>query len=506
MRTVFRQITVVAMDDGHGSVPFVADVVTDGSTIVEVGSGVEDRPGDVVIDGTDRLLMPGLINAHTHSWEALFRGRYDNLPLELWMLLSYPILGVEPLSAELIRLRTLLVAVESLRNGVTCLLDDVIEMPGQSLEALGAVFGAYDEAGIRASISGNMVDRRYIDTLPFVDELIPAPLLAEARRVAPPTAKDFIEFATEAIARFDGGPDARLRYAIAPSGPQRCTDELFQAADDLSRHHDTTFHVHVLETKVQAVTGQELYGETLVAHLDAIGVLSERLTIAHGIWLTDDDIGLMATSGASVAHNPISNQKLGAGIVAWRKLLDAGVNVALGTDGLSSNDSARMFDVMKSAALLQKVTTPDYTTWPTATEVLHAATRGGAHSVRAENRLGAVEAGRAADLVVLDMTTASFTPRNDIANHLVYLENGSSIELVMVDGEVVVRDGRCTRIDEHAILAELRAAAPELLQRHAEIEKTNAALLPHVAEIHRRCCATPIGLNRYAGDEQAWVR
>lgn len=506
MRTVFRQITVLALDDEHGCVPFVADVAVDGPLIAGVAPAIAVSPGDVVIEGKDRLLMPGLINAHTHSWEALFRGRYDNLPLELWMLLAYPVLGVQPLPADLIRLRTLLVAMESLRNGVTCVLDDVIETPYQSLEALGAVFGAYDESGMRASCSGNMVDRHYIDTLPFVEELIPAPLLEQARRLPPQTAKGYIEFATEAIERFDGGPGARLRYAIAPSGPQRCTDELFGAANELSLRHDTTFHVHVLETKVQAITGQEFYDETLVRHLDSIGVLSDRLTIAHGIWLTDDDIARLARAGASVAHNPISNQKLGAGIAPWRALLDAGVNVALGTDGLCSNDSARMFDVMKAAALLHKVTTPDYAAWPTAAEVLHAATRGGARSVRAERHLGAVEEGRAADLVVLDLTTAAFTPLNTIANHLVYLENGSSIELVMVDGEVVVRDGRCTKIDEDAVLSELRAASPELLRRHAKIEATNAAYTPHVAQIHRRCCATPLGMNRYSGDESAWLR
>lgn len=506
MRTLFRQITVLGLDDVHGSRPYTADVVVDGGVISEIAPSIPYASADAVIEGTDRLLMPGLVNAHTHSWEALFRGRYDNLPLELWMLLSYPILGVEPLPPEIIRLRTLLVAMESLRNGVTCVLDDVIEMPGQSLDALGAVFGAYDEAGIRASCSGNMVDRNYINTLPFVDELIPRELLDQARSTTPTTAKEFIEFAETAIERFDGGPGARLRYAIAPSGPQRCTDELFEAANDLSARFDTTFHVHVLETKVQAVTGHEFYGETLVEHLHNIGVLSDRLTVAHGIWLTDNDIRLLADSGASVAHNPISNQKLGAGIAPWRKLLDAGVNVALGSDGLCSNDSARMFDVMKSAALLHKVSTPDYTNWPTSTEVLHAATRGGARSVHAENQLGAIEVGRAADLVMIDLTTASFTPLNDIANHLVYLENGTSIEMVMVDGEVVVRHGRCTKIDEGAVLAELREVAPELLRRHGEIEAINAAFMPHVAEIHRRCCATPLGINRYSGAESGWVR
>ena len=158
MRTLLRDITVIAMDDEHGSEPFTADVLIDGDRIAELAAPgtVARLPGDTVIAGRDRLVTPGLINAHLHSWEALFRGRYDNLPLELWMLLSYPILGLNPLPERLIHLRTLMVAIESLKNGVTCVLDDVIESPGQSLEALGTVFDAYEQAGIRANCSGNI--------------------------------------------------------------------------------------------------------------------------------------------------------------------------------------------------------------------------------------------------------------------------------------------------------------------------------------------------------------
>lgn len=502
--TLFRGVLLVAMDDEHGSAPFRTDVLVEGDRISAVGRDLPVPDGARVVPGQDRLMIPGLVNAHLHSWEAFFRGRYDNLPLELWMLLSYPILGLTPLSERLIRLRTMLVGIESLKGGVTCLVDDVIESPGQSLSQLEAVFGGYRELGIRANVSGNIVDKFFTDTIPYADEVLPRELLQQVRSTAPRDGLEYLEFSREALARFHG-LDGLLRYVVAPSGPQRCTDELLVAADSLSKEFDTTLHIHVLETKVQAVTGREFYGRTLVGHLDALGVLTDRMTLAHGIWLTDQDIALLAAAGSSVAHNAISNQKLGAGIAPLRALLAAGVNVALGSDGLCSNDSARMFDVMKAAALLQKVTTPDYTQWPTAHEILWAATRGGARSARLTDEIGAIEPGRKADLVLLDMRTVNFTPLNDVRNHLVYCENGASIEQVMVNGSLVVDGGRCTTVDEQAVLAEIRELAPELLARHTEVERANAIFAPYFAAIHRRCCAQPLGINRYAGDERTWT-
>lgn len=504
MTTLFRNALVVTMDDVHRSNPFRADVLVIDDRIAAVGPDLEVTPETEVIDCTDRLIMPGLVNSHVHSWEALFKGRYDNLPLELWMLLSYPILGLKPMSERLVYLRTLLVGLESLRGGVTCLLDDVIEMPTQSLGALDAVFRGYEDIGIRANCSGNIVNRPYIDSIPFAEEMLPADLIAQARATTPRSTEEYLVFSKEALSRYDGRA-GRLRYVVAPSGPQRCTEDLFIAADALSQAHDTTFHVHVLETKMQAVTGRHMYGKTLVEYLDSLGVLSDRATLAHGIWLTDSDIIRLGEVGASVAHNPISNLKLGSGIAPWRALRDAGVNIGLGSDGLSSNDSARMFDVVKSAALLHKVTQPEYTTWPTADEVLWAATRGGATSARLGAQVGAIEAGRKADLVLLDLRSVNFTPVNDLAQHLVYVENGESITEVWVNGQPVVRDGRCLLIDERAVLDEVRELGGAYLSEFAEVEKLNRAFEPHFRQIYQRCCAEALDINRFSDDDRAWV-
>jgi 5-methylthioadenosine/S-adenosylhomocysteine deaminase len=503
MSLLIRNATILAMDGAHGSAPFTGDILVRGDRIAAVGHNVPVPEGAQVIDGTDKLVTPGLINGHLHSWEAMFKGRYDNLPLELWMLYSYPILGCTPLDARLIYLRTMLVGIESLKNGVTCVVDDIIEMPGQSMEALSAAFQAYDDLGMRANVSGNIMNKPFTDTIPYANEILPKKLLAEVNKLTPPTTEDFLSFSKEALSRFQD-KNGRLRYVIAPSGPQRCTDDLLAAAHDLALKHGTPYHIHILETKTQAVTGREFYGKTLIRHMHDIGALSERTTIAHSVWVTDDDIELMGKARCSVAHNPISNQKLGAGIAPFRKLLDAGVNVALGTDGICSNDTARMLDVMHVAAILHKVTSPNYKLWPTADEVLRAATIGGARSAMIHDQVGSLEVGKKADLVIFDTKSINFTPLNDLRNHVVYCENGSSITTVIVNGEVVVKDGSLTRVNETALLHELRSYLPEFQKHHAQVEALNREFEPYFAQIHRRCCEQDVGINRYSSSENEW--
>ena len=266
----------------------------------------------------------------------------------------------------------------------------------------------------------------------------------------------------------------------------------------------TPYHIHILETKTQAVTGREFYGKTLIRHMHDVGALSERTTIAHSIWVTDEDIELMGKARCSVAHNPISNQKLGAGIAPFRKLLDAGVNVALGTDGICSNDTSRMLDVMHVAAILHKVTSPNYKLWPTADEVLRAATIGGARSAMIHDQVGSLEVGKKADLVMFNTKSINFTPLNDLRNHVVYCENGASITTVIVNGDVVVKDGSLTRVNEASLLDELRSYLPEFQKHHTQVEALNREFEPYFAQIHRRCCEQDVGINRYSSSESEW--
>jgi cytosine/adenosine deaminase-related metal-dependent hydrolase len=247
-----------------------------------------------------------------------------------------------------------------------------------------------------------------------------------------------------------------------------------------------------------------MYGRTMAEHLAAVGALDRRTTFAHGIWLTESDIALLGSTGASVSHNPLANLKLGAGVAPYRMLLDAGVTVGLGSDGLC-NGSARLLDVIRLAALLHNVSTPDYGRWPTVSEVLTSATAGSAKSTLVDGVTGTIEVGKAADLVIYDLTGIPFTPLNDLRNHLVFSEDGSSIETVIVDGRVVLDQGKITTVDEAGLLAQFRELAPPVLAQHVAVEQDNAQFHAPVAEIHKWTSAQPSDVNRYTQSPQAWA-
>jgi 5-methylthioadenosine/S-adenosylhomocysteine deaminase len=499
MTTFIKGATILAMGGPHGAEPFKGDVLVEADRITAIGTVVQAPTHATIIDGAGKLVMPGLMNAHLHSNEALFKGRYDNMPLEVWMLYSYPLLAAKRLPERLVYLRSMLVAIESLKTGVTCLTDDLYESPKAEMELLGAAFQAYDDIGIRATVSAHVVDKNFLDTIPFTREMVPQHLQDEVNKLSPPTVNDYVDFVKQAHDRYHGR-SGRLRFMLAPSAPQRCTPELMLASNDLAKEWGVPFHTHIVETKVQGVTGPVLYGKSLMRYMHELGLLNPWTTIAHSIWVSEDDIALMGAAGVSVVHNTISNQKLGAGIAPVRRLLDAGVNVALGSDGICSNDTPRMFDVMKAAGLAHKINNPDWSRWLTASEVLQACTLGGARSALIEKEIGSLEVGKKADLLILNMHTVNFAPLNDVRNHLVYCENGSSIETVMVNGEVVVQDGQLTKVNEKALLAELRALMPEFQAYTRGVEAANQQFESAFADIIRHCYGTDLGFTRWASD------
>ncbi|QHC60134.1 amidohydrolase [Rathayibacter sp. VKM Ac-2760] len=499
MPLLITDAAVVTMDAVSGAVPITASIRIVDDVITAIGPGLEPEPGDEVIDGRDRLVTPGFVNAHTHSWEYLYKGRYDNLPLELWMLLSYPILGDSRVAPDLVRLRSSLFALESLKAGVTTLVDDVLENPDQDAEQLAAVFDAYDEIGIRANISGHVISRPFFETMPFVAEYLPAEILDSVRAAARPTTEGYLDFSRTAFATQHGRGGGRLRYMVAPSAPQRVDADLLVGATELALEHGAECHVHVLETKTQLVTGEEFHGSTLVEYMARIGALSTNTTFAHGIWLTDSDMAAIAAAGTSVSHNPISNLKLGSGIAPWRALHDAGVNLGLGTDGCSSSDSPRMLDVVKAAALLHKVTDPDLTTWPTVAEVLTAGTIGGARSAVLGDVTGSIEVGKQADLVLFDLETLAFTPRQRLENQLVYSENGSSIDTVIVAGRIVVVGGESTTVDEAALRADLAVQLGEIVARQDALDRSNGVLTEPFRRMHERAMRRAAPIDRFSG-------
>ena len=400
-----------------------ADVRIEGNRIAEIGPGLEPGPSDDVLDAHDRLIVPGLVNAHIHSWELPFKGRYDNLPLDQWSLFAYPPFGYEPLPARLVYLRSLMAAIESLRGGVTTLVDDLPELPGQTIESLGAAVEAYADSGIRASVSGNVTTSRSRGT--------------SVRRGADPrggarpgrggpfaSAGEYLDFCREAIDRFHD-PEGRIRFVIAPAAPRAVHADLLTGASELARASGVAFHVHVLETFVQSQADDLYFGRSFVRYLDDLGCLHDGTALIHCVWVSQDDIEVMAASGCSAVHNPISNLKLGAGIAPYRRLVDAGIPVGLGTDGLSTSDSLRLLDVVRTTALLHKVTTLDYAEWPTAVDALRSATTGGARVALVDDQVGSLEPGKRADLLVFPTSPPSTSCRSGgRSTTLVYCEDG----------------------------------------------------------------------------------
>ena len=494
---------VLTFDDHETAYP-EGDILVEGDRIKAVGPKLQRPPGARVIDGRGRLVMPGLVNAHMHSDETLFRGLLDNMPLEVWMLYSLPPIGYGPVPERLIYLRTLLGAIEALQSGTTTIQDDVSEAPRATLDGSQAVLRAYRDIGIRASIACNMTDKTYHEKLPYVAGLLPDSEMDAIRATPAQPAAELLALAETLLDTWHGR-DGRILIALSASAPQRCTDDFILALDDLSRRWKTPLLTHVLETKTQLVTGQEFYGKTIVAHLADLGVLSDRMTIAHGIWLTEGDIALLAAARTAIAHNPISNLKLGSGLLRLEAARRAGVPLCLGTDGSSSNDTFNVFEVMKCAALIHKISSPVSRTWPSARDVLAMALRGGARSVLLHGQVGVLAPGALADIVLLRLNEPAFVPLHDPANHLVYCESGRDVDVVLVGGNVVVEHGRVTTIDAGVVYTEIAELMPGFMQMLERAYAVSRRLEPVLRQVYERCQRQTSEMNRFATPPSEWA-
>jgi 5-methylthioadenosine/S-adenosylhomocysteine deaminase len=464
----------------------------DAGRIVAVGAGLE---GDEVVDCTRLAVVPGAINSHCHSNENWFRGLWDNLPLEPWMLFSYPVLSAPAQSPEEIYVRTLLGGIEMLRSGATCVVDFLYELQGFSDESLEAVVRAYRDLGLRALIALAIADRAYHETVVLDAGLVDAELIARLEREKPPSWEETEAFVRHAVERFHR-PDEGISICPAPSGPQRCTDELLAGTAALADELDLAVHIHVLETRMQALSGRRMYGKTLPEHLDSLGFLSPRVSFEHGIWLTPSDIELVRDRGVTIVHNPVSNLKLGSGIAPVPQLLRAGVNVALGTDGMCSNDGNDMYASVKTAALLHKAWATDYEEWLGAAEAWQMATAAGAAAAGDRDGLGRIEPGRRADVVLLDLDSLPFTPLNDPLRQVALGSTSWAVRSVVVGGRFVLRDGELAGIDERAVLAQARELGAEIVSRHDEAFAVGQELLASVRAGWLEAMREDVGVER----------
>ena len=437
-----------------------ADVLIDGGTIREIGRDLVLPEGAAVIDGRDRLLVPGLVNAHTHAHGALGKGMVpDRAPLEVWLAWSGAALG--PRGAEEKYLSAQLSAIEMVHKGCTAAYDMCVEYPAPTVDGVRAVAQAYADVGMRAVVAPMMADRTLWQALPGLLDAVPEPMRANVDKLRTAPYEASVAAGRE-ILRTWPFDRARVRPALGPTIPLHCSDEFLTACRDLAREFDVGLQMHLAETRSQALLGRQKYGRTLTAHLESLGLLGPRFSGAHGVWLERDEIRRLADAGAAIAHNPLSNLRLGSGIAPVRLMRALGLRVGIGTDSTSTSDTQNMFEAMRMATYLTRVQAEPPEQWLGSDETLAMATTGSAGVLGMADRIGRLTPGHAADIVFLDLTFIGYVPLNDALLQLVCAESGAAVEKVMIDGRLVMSDRKLLTVDEEKVRHNAEAAAERL--------------------------------------------
>jgi 5-methylthioadenosine/S-adenosylhomocysteine deaminase len=383
------------------------------------------------MDASGRLIMPGLINAHTHAPMTLFRGIADDLPLETWLYKYIWPAEAKWLSPDFVRLGTQLAAAEMIRSG-TILFCDMYFFEDDIAEAC-------KEAGIRVVIGEALVD------FPTANCKTP---------------EDQLKYTEYLLSQWHN--DSLVIPSVQPHSPYAASAELMQRAKALADEYGVPYLLHVSETRSEVQESMEKYGRTPVARLADLGLLGPSTVAIHGVHLTDEDIELLAQYDVGVVHCPESQLKLASGFTPVPKLLEAGVKVGLGTDGAASNNDLDMFGEMGTAARVHKVMAGDPTVVH-ARQALSMATLEAARVLGLEKRLGSLEVGKRADLIVLDLDVPHMVPVYDITSHLVYAAHSGDVRTVIIDGRVVMRDRELLTLDEGEIFARARDLAGRIV-------------------------------------------
>lgn len=382
------------------------------------------------LDAGGKILMPGLINMHAHCGDSLFRGLVENLPLEEWLQNVWKAQAVILRPAEHCYLGAKLGMAELLLGGTTSVMD-MYWHAGETIRAA-------KEIGMRIATGGIFFDPPGMDGLAAGDRVVQAQQVFDAYQ-----------------------NDAQVFPCTMPHGTYTVGPENLKLAIDQAKDNKGLFCTHAAETKVEQATIQDRYGTSVIRHLNALGGLHERVVLAHCVHLDEVEIDLLATTGTHVAHNPLSNLKLASGFAPVARMLDAGINVTLGTDGAISGNDIDMFLAMRLAATIHKAAGEDPAAI-TSQQALHMATLSGAKALGAGDRLGSIEVGKDADMVLLDTSRPHAVPMFDPITHLVFSASKSDVTDVFMGGEQVVKSRELTRINLADMLSEVRALAPQI--------------------------------------------
>jgi len=418
-------------------VPMTADnfliekgyIVIGGNKIEKVGAGEAPLDNyDQRIDGTNQLALPGFINTHTHAAMTLLRGYADDMPLMEW--LEKKIWPLEAkLTADDVYWGTMLAIVEMIKSGTTCFADMYFFMDD--------VARAVNQTGIRAVLARGMVG-------------------------VGPENELAISQSRELITKWNGSGNGRINFILGPHAPYTCPPEYLKIVMGLAEELNVGLHIHLAETAGEFEESSRIYGKTPVAQMESLGLFNHKVIAAHCVHVSDQDIEILAKYQVGVVHNPESNMKLASGVAPVPAMLKAGIPVALGTDGASSNNNLDMLQEMRTCALLHKVHTLNPTVIP-AYQALQMATTNGAKALKLDTEIGRIEAGKKADVILIKMDEAHFIPRYDLIANLVYSGQSSDVNTVIIDGKVIMQDRVIKTIDEQEILERAKQTAAKLV-------------------------------------------
>src|SRR5947199_6336186 len=405
-----------------------------GDSIAAVGPGAETYAAADTIDCGGRVVMPGLVNAHTHVPMTLLRGLADDLRLDVWLMGYMMPVEREFVSPDFVRLGTRLGCAEMIRSGVTCFADMYYFEE--------AIAEATAEAGMRALCGQTVLRFPTPDATSYEDSL--------AR------ARDFIE-------RWRGHP--LVVPAPAPHAPYTCTPDILRSCAELAAEFDVPLHIHLSETALEVEASRRLHGMPVIPWVKKQGLFGAKVLAAHCVHVDEGEIRALKGLGAGIAHNPTSNLKLGAGVAPVAKMLELGLDVGIGTDGAASNNDLDMFEEIRLAALLAKGAGGDPTALP-ARDALAMATRLGARAVHLDHLTGSLEPGKRADLIVVDLDRLHNVPAfdrdpNGVYAQVVYASKSTDVVDVMCNGAWLMRDRALLTLDER----ELRDAARSQARR-----------------------------------------
>ncbi|MGC2200813.1 MAG: amidohydrolase family protein [Stellaceae bacterium] len=472
-----------------------ADILVEDDTIREIGPPGCPAPADAVeIAAARRLLHPGLVNAHTHAHGNLAKGMGDRWTLELLLSAAPWVSGNR--TADDKYLSAQLGAVEMVMKGCTACYDLFFELPLPTTEGLALAAKAYADVGMRAVVAPMVADRSFYEVIPGLMEAVPRSLQQRVAELRLPPAEATLAAIRSALRGWSFDRE-QVRPAVAPTIPHHCSDAFIQGCAALARDFEVGLHSHVAESKVQAVTGVRLYGRTQTAHLDSLGVLGPHFTVAHGVWLDEDDMARLGGHGASVAHNPGSNMRLGSGLADSRAMLERRVNLGIGTDGAVCSDNQNMYEAMRLASFVSKVQGPDWRRWLSTREAALAATEGSARALGFDGRIGRLAPGYKADIVMLDLDHPNWLPLNDPVNQLVHTEDGTAVASVMIGGRLVVDNRRLLTVDLERLRDRVAEARERLSAANADYRRLYDSLEPVVGSYCPGLARTPYHVSRY---------